>query len=112
MEIYLTWDGKREITVGRFPFKNGRKTISEPVVKRTLENPSMELHKAIFDQDTGTFNDKTAPNMTTAERAGWLHLWDGVCCESISHAEAWDCVSLGYVMENLKVRASNYMHLV
>ena len=111
-DIYYTWDGKREIKVGRFPFRNCGKIISEPVVKRTIENPSWSLYAAIFDKDTGVFNDKTAGAMTLAERSSWVHLWDAYCCESLSALEAYDCIIAKYVLEHLKVRASNYMHLI
>ena len=109
---YFTWDGKEEVKVTysrtRISDKWG---FAEANVKRTF-TPSQELHAAIFSQDHGRFNDKTAPNMTLRQRTTWLHLWDGVCCRTISPMEAWDCVKAGVVFEDLTVRASNYMHLL
>ncbi len=113
---HLTWDGRPLRVVwtsaGIAPKQHrGDKGKSEANVKRTFV-PSVELWKAIFHHETGVFNDKTLPGMTPRQRSSWLHLWDGVQCESISPAEAWDCIGLGYVMENLTIRASNYMHLL
>ena len=41
----------------------------------------------------------------------WCHLQDAVERGTISPMEAFDAVKLGYLPENLKVRASNYDHL-
>lgn len=116
MKEYTTWDGKPLLvtytpaSIAPKAYK-GDRGISEACVKRAFE-PSDELHEAIFSQKTGVFNDRTAASMTPQERTSWLHLWDGVCCRSILPAEAWDCIRAGRVMENLTVRASNYMHLM
>ena len=113
---YTTWDGKplrvvyTPATIAPKAFK-GDPGKAEANVKRTFQ-PSNELYVAIFSQETGVFNDKTAPAMSAWKRTSWLHLWDAVCCRSVSPAEAWECVELGYVTEVLTVRASNYMHLM
>ena len=113
---YTTWDGnplKVTYTPASIAPKShkGDKGVSEANVKRTFK-PSGGLYKAIFCQENGVFNDKTAATMSLRQRTTWLHLWDGVCCRSISPAEAWDCITAGYVLEELTVRASNYMHLL
>lgn len=42
----------------------------------------------------------------------WIHLQDAVDKGSISPAEAYETVALGYVAEHLKVRRSRYEHLL
>lgn len=111
---YLTWDGKPidvRYTMTGPPNGRGSGPTPEPLVKRTFV-PSDELHDAIFNQRTGVFRDETAIDMAPRDRSSWLHLWDGVQCRTISTAEAYEAVRLGYVPMNLTARASNYMHLI
>lgn len=112
MKIYHTWDGKREIKVAWHKSDlRGPRGVPFPIeacVSRTF-TPSDALHRRIFEIGKGIVYRE---NMTQGERNRWYHLFDGVCCESISPAEAWDSIELGYVPEHLTVRASNYMHLI
>ena len=104
---YRTWDDKREIKVTYFK-SNMRNMPYEACVSRTFR-PSDELYLRLFKVNEGIVYRK---GMTQGERNRWMHLYDGVCCESISPAEAYQCIEQGFVPEHLTVRASNYMHLI
>ena len=113
MDNHTTWDNK-PLTVtytmtGPPHYRAGGNT-AEANVKRTFE-PSGELYSAIFDLDTGILNTETAQAMTLYDKTLWIHLYDCICCRSVSPAEAWDCINAGRVSEHVTTRASNYMHL-
>lgn len=107
MNIYKTWDDKREIRVTYYQ-SNLKRWKAEACVARTFQ-PSNELWVAFFRVNEGIVY---RPGMTQAERNRWMHLYDAVCCESVSPGDAWAALKDGRVPENLTVRASNYMHLV
>lgn len=104
---YRTWDDKREIKVTMYnpPYKGWR---SEACVARTFQ-PSDALWLAFFEVGKGIVYRQ---GMTQTERNRWMHLYDAVCCESVSMADAYAALADGRVPENLTVRASNYMHLI
>ena len=107
IQQYTTWDGKREIKVVYFK-SNMKNWPYEACVSRTFQ-PSNELYLAFFEVNKGIVY---RPGMTQAERNRWMHLYDAVCCESISTGDAYECLKSGRVSEGLTVRASNYMHLI
>lgn len=114
MTTHTTWDGT-PVSVYHTqtgPPNNRRGNSTREANVPRIFQPSDELHAAIFSPKTGTFRYEKAKNMTLYERTTWNHLWDAVCCKTISPMEAWACIESGFVLENLTVRASNYMHLL
>ena len=108
---YLKWNGDdKEV---KYLWYSPMRKFTPSVVRSLPEDKvSWELYDAIYDADTGVFNDKTAQAMSARDRSSWVHLWDAYNCETVSAMEAYDAISLGYVPYNLCVRASNYMHLI
>lgn len=59
-----------------------------------------------------TINDKGQKIPNGLVSTVWIHLADGVSRGYITPMEAWDTLSLGYVVEYLLVRESAYSHLI
>lgn len=64
-------------------------------------------HEKIYDECMRLAKANPGKNATQ-----WIHLTDAVENGTISPMEAYDTISLGYVMENLKIRDSRYSHLL
>ncbi len=80
--------------------------LSIKAVKRTVKI-SDQLYDAIeFVLQAGLLT------MSLHIKSEWIHLRDAVCCGTASPMDAYECLQAGYVFEELKVRTSNYAHLI
>lgn len=77
------------------------------IMEKSALDEYMPKHEAIYDACMR--KAKARPGHSATQ---WIHLSDAVESGTISPMEAYDTISLGYVMENLKIRDSRYSHLL